>query len=146
MPRLWNRTPELLFKQSVHGNKLETFHQMCDNQCRTLFLATLEDDSIVGAFVSIPIRSGGNTWFDGSDAFIFTYKNSEIRFFDRKQNPWDDGHVGMGKSMCIAVGRGIDYQIDLSKMLLLSTSSAYDPLPIFATNPLKDVEVYCFKW
>jgi len=82
--KLYGKQPHLLFKASVHSKALKTFHDLCDNQGETIFLAVLLDDLIVGAYVSVLINSKPNKRYKDDNAFIFTYIKGEFQIFNRR--------------------------------------------------------------
>ena len=140
--RLHNKQRRLLFKTSVHGTSLETFHEMCDNHSGIVVLATLPDNTIIGAYSSLCISSSANRayWKEDCTVFLFIYKqgNFELRklLVDANKKTIFTGT----KTTSIAIGT--DFDIGTSLVTLYSSPSNFASLPVFKETALKDLEVW----
>ncbi|XP_067219730.1 interferon-induced protein 44-like [Chanodichthys erythropterus] len=73
-----NANFSLLFKASVHGYHINTFHQKCNHQGPTVVVAYNKSGYIFGAFTSKDYgQTGGNVVDD--KAFLFSFNDKEIK-------------------------------------------------------------------
>jgi len=68
---------KLLFRGSRDGATKEKFHEICDNQSRTVTIVKVKDSNeILGGYNPIKWKSDAS-WGITKDSFIFSFKNNE---------------------------------------------------------------------
>lgn len=137
----------LLYRWSTDGAGKAKFHQQCDEQGPTIFVAELSEGGFVGGFASVSWDSVSYGASDAS-AFLFTVKSgsSTVKFL--KQTGQDCRHaLTRHQAHGIVFGAGHDLQISLEIPLALycGTSHTYAPHGIASGTRLKDVVVFGFQ-
>ena len=70
---------KLLYKMSRDGDKMQTFHKLCDNiNSPTVSLISLKDGNIIGGYTTLTWDCSGN-WKNDNDSFIFNL-NKNLKF------------------------------------------------------------------
>ena len=67
---------KLLYDARENGDKVSTFHSLCDNKGATLTLIATNDDKIFGGYLSIPF-SENSGWIHDDNAFVFSLNYNE---------------------------------------------------------------------
>jgi len=68
----------LLFKASVHGYNINTFHQKCNKQGPTVIVAYNRSGYVFGAFTSKDYGQTGQNFVDDK-AFLFSFNDKEVK-------------------------------------------------------------------
>ena len=67
---------KLLYDAKENGDKVSTFHSLCDNKGATLTIISTSDDKIFGGYLSISF-SENSGWIHDDNAFIFSLNYNE---------------------------------------------------------------------
>ena len=75
---------ELLFRATRDGDKVEDFHNHCDNKSPILILGKTPNNFIFGGYTSVILNYTKNEYIKDNNAFIFSL-NQKKRFFSKDQ-------------------------------------------------------------
>ena len=67
---------KLIYDSKENGDKVSTFHSLCDNKGQTLTIISTSDDKIFGGYLSISF-SENSGWIHDKNAFIFSLNYNE---------------------------------------------------------------------
>ena len=73
---------ELLFRATRDGDKVENFHNLCDNKSPILILGKTPNNFIFGGYTSVILNYTKNEYIKDNNAFIFSL-NQKKRFFSK---------------------------------------------------------------
>ena len=79
---------QLLYRGTKDGMTSKHFHEICDNQGKTITLYRNIKGYIFGGFASIPWSTEGGTWKSAPESFVFTLTNA----FDIKPTKLSSKH------------------------------------------------------
>jgi hypothetical protein len=65
------KSSRLLYKATTNGWTAQNFHKICDNRGPTITIATLKDDTFIGAFSPISWGTVNNQYINNPEAFLF---------------------------------------------------------------------------
>ena len=67
---------KLIYDAKEHGDKVATFHSLCDNKGSTLTIILTNDDKIIGGYLSMSFSENGG-WIHDEKAFVFSLNYNE---------------------------------------------------------------------
>ena len=67
---------KLIFNAKEHGDKISTYHSLCDNKGKTLTIFTTDDNLTLGGYLSKSFNENSG-WIHDENAFLFSLNPDE---------------------------------------------------------------------